>query len=745
MTRLLLPPRFIFYRLVEKAGSPKPDKFPCNAAGEAINPHDPSQWMTHADAMARMSSAVQGIGWVLAGDGWWFLDLDNCRDATTGQWSAEAVAIYQSFPGALAEVSMSGTGLHIFGRCDPNRLMDRRNKWNGWLEWYHTGRFVALGQQDLAPIGGEWANRDWTDQILRLVPQRQDNGELIEGTDPTYTGPEDDDALITMMLRSTSAAARFGAGVTVADLWNADVAVLSRAYPAYDGAGGFDHSSADAALMLHLAFWTGRNLARMDRLFRRSALMRDKYAQREDYRRETIQGAARMCRKVYDVPRRENKMPTAPAQGGASTEMFLTVQEMQQHFAGCVYIRDIHKVLVPDGSLLKPEQFNVEYGGHMFQMTADGTKPTRKAFEAFTECMVHRFPRGNTSVFRPDLPTGAILPNGGVNIYVKPKIRIEAGDVTPFLNFLDRLLPVRRDRDILISYMAACVQYPGTKFQWAPVLQGTEGNGKSLVANCVAYAIGQDFTHAPRASQLAEKFNGYLEAKLFILVEEVHMGGRREMLDELKPYITNPRIELRGMGQEKRMIDNVANWFFCTNHRDAVLKSRNDRRYAVFFTAQQSADDINRDGMGGSFFPRLYDWLRLDGYAHVAHWLATYPIPDDLNPATMCHRAPETSSTVEAVVASTGAVEAEIMEAVEAENVGFRGGWISSHMLDQLMRHHGFKVSRPRIGTILTELGYSQWGRAPRAIMREDGKRPVLWCKGEPSLDYITAQGPGYQ
>ena len=38
----------------------------------------------------------------------------------------------------------------------------------------------------------------------------------------------------------------------------------------------------------------------MDRLFRRSALVRDKYEKRADYRRNTIQNAARLCKKVYD-------------------------------------------------------------------------------------------------------------------------------------------------------------------------------------------------------------------------------------------------------------------------------------------------------------------------------------------------------------------------------------------------------------------------------------------------------------
>lgn len=742
---MILPQRFINYRLQAKPDSPKMDKIPCDAMGNAINPHDPSQWMTYEAAQARGP-----VGFILNGDGWFCIDLDNCRNATTGEYTAAAVAIYQSFPGALGEVSVSGTGLHIFGKCDPSQLADRRNKWDGDKEWYHTGRFIALSPHGLQPIGGQWIEKNWNDQLLRILPRRADaDGVLPTEVDPTYTGPADDDSLIAMMLRSSgSAASKFGAKASVADLWNANATVLSRVFPAYDGNGGFDHSSADAALMSHLAFWTGKDMARMDRLFRRSALMRDKYRDRDDYRRDTIGGAARMCKKVYDQPQKTMPLPGAagaPASGETGHEMFLTVPEMIKHFEGCVYIRDVHKVLVPDGALLKPEQFNASYGGHMFQMLPDGTKPTRKAFEALTECIAHRFPQAKRPVFRPDVPTGHILPDQSVNIYVKADVRIEPGDVTPFMNFLAKLLPSKRDRDILLGYMAACVQYPGVKFQWAPVLQGTEGNGKSLVAGCVAYALGPDMVHEPRASQLAEKYNGYLEAKLLQIVEEIHMGGRREMLDELKPYITNKRIELRGMAQEKRMIDNVANWFFCTNHKDAVLKSKNDRRYAVFFTAQQSADDIVRDGMGGDFFPNLYSWLRADGYAFMAHWLTHYQIPDELNPATMCHRAPETSTTAEAVAASTGTIEAEISEAVESDTVGFRGGWISSHMLDRLLRERGFKVSRPKIGSILTDLGYKQWGRAPRPFMREDAKRPVLWCRDGAHPDYATAQGPGYQ
>jgi hypothetical protein len=748
-----LPPQFMCWRLEQSAGTKKPTKVPCLAVGMTtpdgrhlppgtkVDPHNPTHWVEYETAHnAVVSGVAQGVAFVLTeADSWFFLDLDNCFDADRNEWIPEASAIFQSFAGAWGEVSQSGSGLHILGHCDHSKLIDRRNKWDGWKEFYFKDRFIAFGSSGWSRINGDHTDRDFTDQLLRIVPQREFLGDLPEGVDPTYTGPENDDDLISMALRSSNTASAFGTGVTFQHLWEANVPALSMKWPAFEEGGDFDHSSADMALMSHLAFWTGKDMPRMDRLFRRSGLMREKYEKRSDYRSETVQKAARLANKVYDKPR-INGHDLTTERG----EVFLSIQEMQDHFDGCVYIRDLHRIFVPDGALLKPEQFNATYGGHWFQMMPDGTKPTRKAFEAFTECPSHRFPQAVATTFQPKEPGGKIIDNR-VNIYVKPEIRSKEGDITPLLDFMNRLLPNENDRNILMNYMASVVQNPGVKFQWAPVLQGTEGNGKTLLASCMAYAIGDQYVHMPRASQLAEKFNGYLEGKMLIVVEEIHMGGRREMLDELKPLVTNMRIEVRAMQQEKRMIDNVTNWFFCTNHRDAVLKSKDDRRYAIFYTAQQAVEDLHRDQMNNGYFPQLYGWLQKDGYSHVAHWLENMKIDAALDPAGACHRAPSTTSTDVAIAASIGPIEQEVLHAVETHRVGFRGDWISSRAFDELMREKNMKISRNRISNILISLGYDKIGRASKPIVWENGERPVLWYRGgddkNKTDNYISKQG----
>ncbi|MDK3074089.1 DUF5906 domain-containing protein [Sedimentitalea sp. JM2-8] len=722
-----LPPRFLNWRLIDGR------KVPCRADGTPCNAHDPAN---HTDYETAAASA-HGVAFdIRAEDGLFFLDLDKCR-AEDGAWTAEAEAIFLSFTGAWGEVSQSGTGLHIIGRCDPSKLQDRRNKWDGWLEFYTDGRFVAFGSTGWNPIGGTTRpDVDWTDQLLRMVPEREHLGELPEGVDPAYTWVGDDDALVAAMLASKGGAgAAFGLKATVCDLWHADTAVLAKHYPAFDGGGGFDHSSADAALMSHLAYWTGKDMPRMDRLFRRSSLMRDKYEKRADYRRDTVQNAARLCNKVYDRP------VTPAATGGGTADVYMTEPDMAKHFAGCVYIRDLHRVLVPDGSLLKPEQFNASYGGHIFKTMPDGTKPTAKAFEALTENRAIRFPQAIRPCFRPDLPPGLILNDGSVNTYVKPDVDMTPGDVSRFLELMGKLLPDERDRQILLSYCASVVQNPGIKFQWTPVLQGCEGNGKTLIFLTVAYAVGERYSHMPNPRQIGGQFNGWIEGKIFSTFEEIHMEGRRETLDILKTIITNLRIEVENKGVDKRMIENRCNFGFCTNYQDAVIKSRNDRRYAIFFTAQQSIDDLKRDGMDGNYFPKLYDWLRDEGgYAAVAHYLTNYEIPHDLDPAKGCHRAPETSSTAAAVRKSRGPIETEILEAAEDNTPGFIGGWVSSWALDKLMRDRGFRIGRNKLADILADLGYEQWGRATSPLIQEDRKRPMLYKKPGASEDYVKAQ-----
>jgi hypothetical protein len=293
--------------------------------------------------------------------------------------------------------------------------------------------------------------------------------------------------------------------------------------------------------------------------------------------------------------------------------------------------------------------------------------------------------------------------------------------------------------------MAAVVQHKGIKFQWAPLLQGVEGNGKTLFTRCVAFAIGDRYSYFPKASQLTDKFNDWRYGKIFIGVEDVFVPEARvEVMEELKTMITGEKDEIQGKGEKKETREVCDNFMLNSNHRDAIRKHRNDRRYAMLFCAQQRAEDLIRDGMGGDYFPNLYNWLRAGGYAVVSELLHTYPIAPEFNPAGECMRAPNTSSTEAAIEASRGGVEQEILECVAQEVPGFAGGWVSSIMLDRLLERLNVarRIPMNKRRELMAALGYVAHpglpdGRVNNTVTPDMGK-PRLYVKVGHPLAHLT-------
>ena len=757
--------QFVAYRLTPNKDNPaKMDKKPVNPyTGIVCDPHNPDNWATFEQAL---NVGADGAGFVLtANDPFWFLDIDNCYDAATETWSPLAQTLLNLTAGAAVEVSQSGTGLHIIGSGKPP-VHGCKNTALG-LELYHEKRFVALtGRQTTGAVSfdGTAILPGLVRAYFATATASLGSDEPDDWTDAPVTdwnGYDDDDELIAAALRSRSARAQFGKAVSFTELWNANGAALALAFPDTEQGREYDASSADASLAAHLAFWTGCNCERMLSLMWRSSLVRDKW-EREDYLRRTILNACARQTKVHSRRRETPDIPAIEAgdliQATAGSQLMFPSQQAE-YFAGCCYVRNLHAVFVPqDGALLKPEQFKAAYGGYTFILDNDGASTTKNAWDCFTNSQALRFPRVVDTQFRPDLVPGAIFETNGrklINSYVPIPVSRVKGDPSPFLRLLEKMLPVEHDRQIVLAYMAACVQHRGVKFQWCLLIQGVEGNGKTTINRIVAEAIGMDHVATPKAEEVSNKFNSWIRDKLFVYIEDVYYADhKREIIESLKPLITNDWVPVEPKGVDQTTTYVCANFILNCNYKDALPKTRNDRRFAVFFTAQQSVDDLERDGMGGRYFPDLYHWLKHEnGYAILTDYLYEYDIPDMLNPATLCHRAPETSTTLEALALGMGH-----FEAIESGRPGFAGGWISSMALDRLLDSlkAGNKLPRPRRREVLQSLGYDYHpslrdgrvnnyiaidGGKPRLFIRSGHIHAGLKTTREVVDAYIKAQG----
>lgn len=742
--------------------------------------HDPAIWLDADTALATAAAwgtapnaqgVWYGIGFTFTPEvPYWFIDVDNCAVPATADvpahWSPIVAELTALLPGAAVEVSQSLTGLHIFGAgklgAGPTELRRKKDYTGQLFDLYTEKRFAALTGIN---VSGD-INADCSAGLAVIVARHLVHKGAAPGDaptewttepDPTWNGPIDDDVLIERMLRSQGANAVFGGRATFRDLWERNTEVLARSYPPDPNSktsDPYNQSGADRALFQHLAFWTGRDCERMQRLAMRSALVREKWNKRDDYLERTIIGAVAVQSEWLTDKTPEASGATLAASEAPEAKLntgstWIGVTEQIEMFKGCVYVSDQNRALVPGGHVIKAEQFRVRYGGYTFPMdNTNEMKPSRDAWEVFTQSQAYKSPRADSSCFRPDLPAAEIISEHDfsmANTYWPIKVDRKVGDVGPFLAHLKKVLPNERDRTILLSYMAACVQYIGFKIKWAPLIQGVEGNGKTFFSLCVAKSVGERYTHWPRADQISEKFNSWLFDKVFIGVEDIFVPeSQQEVIEILKPMITGENLAKRAMNT-----DQVNSWVCCnfilnSNHKGAIRKTRNDRRFAMLFCAQQAESDLVRDGMKGTYMHDLYEWANKGGYAIVAEFLHTYPIPYEFDPKGACQRAPITSSTEEAIGSSMGSIEQEIMEAIEQGVVGFRDGWVSSIALTKLLETRRRNVSPNKQREYLVTLGYDwhpglKLGRVDNIVLPDGGKPKLFVRRNHPMAGLVGA------
>lgn len=748
--------QFVIYMILpSKTRHGKTDKITVNPlTGAAADAHDPSTQMSFSNAVIAAGEHYH-VGFTFKeSDPFFFMDIDNCL--SDGKWSDVAVDMMNRLNGAAVEVSSSQKGLHIIGQYNGDLEHRTRIREKG-IELYSKGRFCAL--TGFSTVGDSSVNCD--SQIRTII---QSHPSLMPpcavGTPddwrsdpvPEWSGATDDDLLIARACQTAGLKSVFGGGATFKDLWERKVDVLATAYPTGNDEDPFGMSEADAALASHLAFWTGKNHERIERLMRRSALNRIKWDHHPTYLRDfTIMGAVNHCDSVYGQSNTKPMIDVDIQSEVGVTEIhearmvegsrFMTATQQLEHFKGCVYIRDAHKVFTPSGGMLENGQFRAMYGGYVFALDSMNEKTSKSAWEIFTESQAIVFPKADAQCFRPTVASGAIFDEEGqrvMNTYVPIKTRSVEGDVTLFKNHLLKLFPDNRDRRIVTDYMASLVQNAGKKFQYTLLIQGAQGNGKTIISNVLTHCVGKRYTHLPNAQTFSKNgtvFNGWVQGKLFIALEEVYFGDKRSITEALKVLITNNRIEIQGKGADQITGDNFANWMMFSNHKGAIALEQNDRRYSVFYTPHQSKADIEGDGMDRAYFTALHEWLDYDdGYAKCNNWLQKYEIEAEFDPATG-RTAPTTSSTVESIEASMGVVEQEVTEAIDEGVAGFRGGWVSSIALQTLLENRRMDklVPRNKRKELMETLGYA-WhstlhkGRSPTVVLQEGG-RPKLFSK----------------
>lgn len=766
--------QFVVWRAIWNPERTKWDKVPFSPlTGKGASSTNPADWGTYEQAKAALDrGGYDNVGFVFTDkDPFWFLDIDEAYAGD--KWSDLSTQLLGQLAGAAVEVSHSGKALHVIGSGVVDIPHGHRNN-DLHLDFFTEKRFVALTLTHLtgdaaAPLGP--IITQVAGQYFPPTAKAERAKEWTTEPVAEWAGPEDDDILLERALRSqsNSAQAAFGAGaVSFADLFTADEDVLGKRWPPDRAHDTFNRSQADQSFANMLAFWTGKNCERMERIMRMSALARPKWDDHATYLQNTILNACGAVQSVYNRPEREAVPPPPPPQvdpaaieaGGTVPHGggYMLASHQEAYFAGCIYVQNINKVLTPAGDLLDQARFNVLYGGFEFVVSADGKKTTSSAWTAYTENQNLKPVIADRICFRPEMGAGGLVRDAGkslANTYHPAEHDDLHGDPSKFMDHLRRMFPAGEDFEILVSWMASVTQNPGMKAQWWPVVQGAEGNFKSFLLVIMAHAVGTHYAHLPNMEKMirgGSNFNGWIDRKLFLGLDEVYAANRREFFEGFKTTITNRSIAIEGKGLEEVTGDNRANGMIVTNHQTGVPISGKNRRLAAFFAAQQTPEDMIRDGMNAAYISDLKDWMFGEG-AHAAlgpnygircvvGHLRTRAIEARLDPARLSIRCPETTSTAAALKAGMGRAEQEVMEAIEEDRVGFAGGWVSSTFLDRLLEQVRANVPQNQRREFMDNLGYAyhpalqpNGGRSTSVVAPDNKKSRLYLRKGHIALN----------
>jgi hypothetical protein len=589
----------------------KTDKIPCDKYGNACDAHDPAIWTTPDDVIMR----PHRTGFVLTRAARRVcVDLDRCWDATTGAWKPIVAEVMAWVPDAYIEVSHSGTGLHfIFTATLPD---GHRCKSALGVEMYSDRRFIAL----TGTHARGRADVDYTAVMPAFMERFGLNPEPLpalpeEGRSLAWKGPEDDDALLALMLTQVPRAGvqMFGDGVTAAQVWNMDVPALARAWPAEGRSDGlaFDHSSADMSLISHLSYFTGRDLPRMQRLFERWPGYREwKYQRARGYHMSRVLARGSTNKRVLGdhttalVGREAAEgQPAQPGQFYAYLPKTTFYHRPTKAFWPAATIDNIIPVIDVGDAKIKASRW---LSRHQPIHQIAWWPGAGEVIEGWTVVDgVWREDAGNRvlNTYEPAPP---------------PQCRGD-GDVGRWLGHIRAVYP--QHYDVVLDWMAFVAQNPTVKVNWCLVFGGAQGIGKDSMLAPLNRAVGEQNWQSVSPEQIMDEvYNDYLECRVLIINEakDTGDGTRFQFYDKTKTIITSPPKfhSIRSMYAGRRKSSNLNATIITTNYRTGGLYlPADDRRHYVMFS------DVMRDAFNETYWNSYHTWMEGGGVEHCMAFL----------------------------------------------------------------------------------------------------------------------------
>lgn len=313
------------------------------------------------------------------------------------------------------------------------------------------------------------------------------------------------------------------------------------------------------------------------------------------------------------------------------------------------------------------------------------------------------YPRVDALTFAPNGKPFEVEDNlTKLNLWRPNSVVPSPGDVKPFLAHAEFILPDARERKIFLQYLAFILQQPGKKVRWTIVLQGKQRTGKSYFGRALTMILGRHNVSRPTNERLHESWTDWQESAQLIVIEELMGYGRQDLMNKLKPMITEPTTMVRCVGGRAYEMPNRYNFLMFTNHKGALKIDQEDKRYCILFSPAERRPD--------EYYDQLWTWTEAN-LGPIANFLNEYSLEDFLPNGD----APATEARQQAIEMNRSDLSDWIEEGIKNMEGPFACALVIIEHLLLLIPEHISKrerVTRNSLSDALERAGARQVGRA---------------------------------
>ncbi len=316
-------------------------------------------------------------------------------------------------------------------------------------------------------------------------------------------------------------------------------------------------SEGDLAFAGMLARHAGPQAEQIDRIFRGSGMMRDKW--------DEMRGA-----QTY------GEMTIAKVLEGLSTDDTASqfMVQMNQRFA-----------LIPIGNKMKILDTTDGDSNIKFLSVPDfdlvtAYLPSPKIKLSAAKYWIKRSERREfkSLVFSPDRDVpGAYNTWRGFSVEPRP------GTSSLFWQFVDQA--ICSGSFVLFEYVrryfAHMIQRPWELPEVSLVLRGGQGVGKNTFVEAMASLIAHHYRQVNSMNEITGRFNGHMQNVVLLHANEATWGGSKADQGKLKAMVTDPRVPIEMKGLDIIEMDNYLRLIVSSNEKWPVPIDIDDRRFLV--------------------------------------------------------------------------------------------------------------------------------------------------------------------